>query len=85
MREFPKLKKGDAVRIEWSDPQSMPNEWVKLSDKDMRVVGCITVGQVHRVFADRLTVVFNWDTINKHANGAITIQFVAMTTLDVLS
>lgn len=82
---IPKLTRGDCVRIEWSDPHGLPGEWGKVSQKDMSVDGCVTVGQVHRVHADRLTVVCTWDSVLKNANGGMTIPFVNMSKITVLA
>lgn len=73
---IPKLDQFDAVRVEWSDPNAVPGEWHKPSPKGMTVDGCVSVGQVYKVHADRLTIICSWDPCNKHANGGMTIPFV---------
>ena len=82
--EVPKMKKWDAVRFVWSDPQGVVGEWTKITDDDMRIAGCVTVGQVFKVWRDRLTVVCSWDSHNKHANGGITVPYCLMSSLEVL-
>jgi hypothetical protein len=82
---IPKLNKWDAVRIEWSDPQGLPGEWQKVTKADTVVAGCVTVGQVYKVHADRLTVVCSWDDHNKNAHGGITILFCLISRLEKLT
>jgi hypothetical protein len=83
--KIPKLNKWDCVRIVWSDPHAIPGEWQRVSAKDMSVDGCVTVGQVYKVHADRLTVLCTYDTILRNANGGITIPFVNIAELTVLA
>jgi hypothetical protein len=70
------VKPGDFICLEWSDPYALPGEWTKVRKKDMNVVGCTTVGIVHKVHHDRITVICSWDHQNKHANGGVTIPYV---------
>ena len=75
MTQASDFKKWDCVRLEWSDPAGLPGAWEPVTKKSMDVAGCVTVGQVYKVWPDRVTVICSWDSGNKHANGGVTILY----------
>ena len=50
MTQASDFKKWDCVRLEWSDPAGLPVSWEPVTKKSMDVAGCITVGQVYKVW-----------------------------------
>ena len=76
MNHFPTLERWDCVRIEWTDPHALAGEWHKPSAKDMGCGGCLTVGMIYKIHADRVTIASTRDTILGQINGGITIPFV---------
>lgn len=81
---IPKLQRHDAVRIHWSDPHGLEGSWEPVTTRDMRIDGCVTVGQVHKVHKDRVTVVCTWDKVEHNAHGGMTIPFCLIERIEVL-
>lgn len=85
MKEFPPIKKWDAVRVEWSDPHALAGEWHKPSAKEMSVDGAVTVGLIYKIHSDRVTIVSTRDTVLGQINGGVTIPFVNISKVKKLS
>ena len=81
---MPALGQWEAVRVEWNDTVGVEEGWVALRKKDRIVRGCVTVGQVESMNNDCLTLVFTWDAHTKHAQGVMTIPYVAITNIERL-
>lgn len=73
------MEQWDLVEVEWMDSCAGDTGWHKPKKKEVEIDGCVTVGQVYAVSADRIVVALSRDTTLNHVDGIITIPTISIT------
>jgi len=81
---LPKVEQWAPVEVHWQDSAGGESGWHKPKKHELEIDGCVTIGQVYAIRADRICLVLSRDTSNKNIDSIITIPTIAITAFHAL-